>query len=107
MAIWPFKNKPEAVVPKVVPAQTVMTGQPVHLNLDPASNKAMIRSLSRMVRLTEYQTKTHLDPAQLEIAQEEFNKRRQMLLANGMNVPSDTDGIVLLIRELQAKEPQQ
>ena len=96
---WPTFGKK-----KPAPALAVMTGQPVHLNLDPQSNKAVLRKLSRMVRLIEYQTKTHLAPEQLAEGEAEFNRSRALLLANGINVPSDVTGIQALIKEVQAKE---
>jgi len=94
--MWPFSTKSQ-------PAKTVMQGQPVYTNLNPASTTALLRSLNRMLRLIEYQKKTHLAKDQLDGAAGEFEQHRKLLALNDIMAPSDIAGVQKLIRELQEK----
>lgn len=88
---WPFTKVPG------IAAQ----GQPVHINLEPASTARVLRVLHRMIRLIEHQAKPHLPAVVIEEAAQEFNRSRRLLAAQGINIPSDRTGIEALIAEVE------
>lgn len=85
-----FKKKPEA-------ADLPMQGQPVHVNVAPASRAQCRRHLARLLHLMEHVAKPHLPATVTDAAIEEMRRRRKMRAAAGIDAPQDRDGIQKLL----------
>lgn len=82
-------------------ASLSLQGQPVHINVAPASRQQCRRHLARLLSLMNHIAKPHLPAHITDAAIEEMRQRRRHLAAAGIDAPQDRAGIERLLADMK------